>query len=248
MGESSEVQAIRRFMVDAGIPHRVTSTTGGKHAKGSRHYRPGTAGGGLAADFAGKLSFAADADVAQMQMLPIYQALLLVAPQLHELIFNAPGVKWCVKNGRKVDGFQAFGKTTMLGHENHVHVSVDKGVFLRWPGVVQAPPPSAPARPAPEPAPQPAVEDDMAEPVDAVAADGGGVRVLTRDGGIRCYKGAAFWGGILNLKPENRPGNPTYTGLVAAPGDGYTIVTADPADADYTFNEDVWNAIQRGEL
>lgn len=239
MSESLEVQALRQYMIDSGVPHRVSATLGryisaedpcAPHTARSAHCGAGTGGKGLAVDFAAP----GVGVIAGMQ--DIYEALAEVAPHLSELIYNDPHVhNRAVKRGLWCDGVATYGAVTWAAHANHVHVAVDKGTFLAWPK--QA---AAQTAPLPE-------ENPMAEPLDACPAPNGGVWVLTKDGGVRAYKGAPFYGGYLNLKLENRRGNPTFTGLEAA-GDGYRVVTADPNDADYTFNADVWAAIERGEV
>jgi hypothetical protein len=125
--ESREVAALRRYMADSGIPHRVTSTMGGKHATNSRHYQLGTDGLGLAVDFAGPTPGDYKA------MAAIFAALSNVASQLHELIGGPRFVTRTVKNGQWGNPVQQWGAPTWKAHDTHVHVSVDRGTFVRWP-------------------------------------------------------------------------------------------------------------------
>ena len=90
---------------------RVTSTTGGTHAENSLHYR------GDAIDLAGPKP-GRDSD--ELLAINKYWAANF-AKGLKELIYAGPGSVQ-VKNGQIVDGYKVFGKTTMDGHHNHVHV------------------------------------------------------------------------------------------------------------------------------
>lgn len=122
---SREVEALIAYMAASGLPHRVTSTTGGKHAETSRHYMPGTDGQGLAVDFAGSQPMDKPA------MLAIYRALLMVGPQLRELIFTHHDADILIRRGQRV--VPAVYAGVLASHVNHVHVSVNKGTFVEWP-------------------------------------------------------------------------------------------------------------------
>jgi len=51
-----------------------------------------------------------------------------VESSLAELIYyDAP---YCIKNGKRVNGFNIYGRTVMGQHRDHVHVAVEKGTFL----------------------------------------------------------------------------------------------------------------------
>lgn len=120
---SREVEGLIAYMARTGIPHRVTSTTGGAHSSKSRHYKPGTDGQGLAVDFAGPVPN----DTATM--LRIYRALLEDhGPVLHELIFTHPDADILIKNRRRVVP-QVYA-AVLPAHRNHVHVSVDLGTII----------------------------------------------------------------------------------------------------------------------
>lgn len=53
----------------------------------------------------------------------------------------------------------------------------------------------------------------MADPVGAMVAPNGGVWVLTRDGGIRAYNNAPFFGSYPGLPPEARQGRRTFVDI-----------------------------------
>jgi hypothetical protein len=127
MTPSREVEALIAYVDAAGIPHRVTATTNhARHTKAgnvSRHVMAGTDGDGLAVDFAGPTP----GDRAAM--LAIYERLLEVWPQLHELIYGGPGITELVRRRVRVVPL-AYGIDVLNAHLNHVHVSVDLGTFL----------------------------------------------------------------------------------------------------------------------
>lgn len=66
----------------------------------------------------------------------------------------------------------------------------------------------------------------MADPVDALAAPGGGVWVLTRDGGVRAYHGAPFFGSYPGLPPEARQGERSFVALEHNDRGGYTLISS----------------------
>lgn len=66
----------------------------------------------------------------------------------------------------------------------------------------------------------------MADPVDALAAPGGGCWVLTRDGGVRAYHGAPFLGSYPGLPPAARQGERTFVEIEANSMGGYTLTSA----------------------
>ncbi len=72
----------------------------------------------------------------------------------------------------------------------------------------------------------------MAEPVDALAAPGGGCWVLTRDGGVRAYHGAPFKGSYPGLPPEQRQGERTFVAIEAL-GSGYRLRSS--GNEEYAF-------------
>jgi hypothetical protein len=121
---SREVEAIIAYLDSTGLPYRVTSTTGGRHAESSRHFQEGTDGKGLAVDFAGPRPMDIPA------MLRIYRALLGEYGRLHELIFWVPGeVKILVRRRTKVVP-TVYGTKVLEAHRSHVHVSTYLGTFL----------------------------------------------------------------------------------------------------------------------
>lgn len=127
--ESQEVVALRRFLLDSGVAHRVTSTW--QHSKNtnagypSRHVQPGTNGIGLALDAAGP-SPSKDSP----QLAAVFYALLTVERQLHELIYAGPQVSFNIREGARVP------KYAIDDHHDHVHVSVNKGTLVSWPHTI----------------------------------------------------------------------------------------------------------------
>lgn len=122
MAESREVRAIRQYLADSGLSHRVTSTLRKPRFPGdnSRHIQ------GLAVDFAGP---GPDQD-GSPEMLAIFEAFVSVEGQLHELIYS--GAPYSIKAGKRTK--VAYGDADVLrAHWNHVHVSVGRGTLVRWP-------------------------------------------------------------------------------------------------------------------
>ena len=116
-----ETEALIAYMQAAGVPCRVTSVV--RSALPSRHAQVGTGGNGLAVDFAGPAP-GLDTD----EMAAIFKAFEPVESQLHELIYAGPQVQHNIKRGKRV------AKYAVADHHNHVHVSVDKGTLIKWPG------------------------------------------------------------------------------------------------------------------
>lgn len=153
---SDEVLAIIGYLAGSSLPGRVTATVGtfvssanpcSPHAKGSLHCADGTGGKGLAVDFGGTDFGITVLSVAQMGA--IFTAFSLAADHLAELIHNGPGIHRAVKNGKWVDPLVVYGAEAWDAHRNHVHVAVDRGVLLRWPGQSTTTPAPPPAQPAP---------------------------------------------------------------------------------------------------
>lgn len=204
---SREVIGIIAYAEQAGVPYKVTST-----------YRPGaiTAGGNpsrhgrkLAVDFAGP-----EPSLNSEALAVIFRAFIPVEHKLNELIYAGPQASYNIKAGKRV------GKYAQAIHHNHVHVAVDPGLVLAevHPVVVVdsviAPPPADDER------------EDMADPVDALPAPGGGCWVLTRDGGVRAYHGAPFHGSYPGLPPAARQGERTFVEIQANNLGGYTLISA----------------------
>lgn len=123
MSESREVLGLRAWLTVSGVPHRVTSTTGGGHAPTSYHYRAGTDGLGLALDAAGPVP---SRDSAGLRA--VYEALEPLGPMSVELIYSGPGGGFW-KNGRRVSAYSASS------HHDHVHIAVPKGWAWHQPTV-----------------------------------------------------------------------------------------------------------------
>lgn len=182
---SPEVEATIAYGTSTGVPMTVTSTLrpGAITISGNRSFH----GLGLAVDWAGHHP-TIDSDV----LADIFHAFLPVEKHLAELIYAGPQVGFNIKNGIRV------GKYAQSIHHNHVHVAVQKGVLLDR--LI----PSFLPDTIIEQAPQDHEGEDMADPVDAMCAPGGGVWVVTRDGGVRAYGGAPYYGSYPGLPAEQR--------------------------------------------
>lgn len=106
-----EFEAIIAYVARTGVPHRVTSTTGGQHAPGSYHYK------GCAVDLAEPKPSRNTPG-----LLAIFAAFGPVEGQLAELIYS--GAPYGVKNGKRVPRY------AVANHYDHVHVAVKPGTFL----------------------------------------------------------------------------------------------------------------------
>lgn len=118
-GESKEVAHIRAYMRISGVPHRVTSTVRSKLP--SRHAQQGTDGQGLAVDGAGPKP-----GRNTPEMLAVFKAFEPVESKLYELIYS--GAPYSIKRGKRVARF------AIDDHWDHVHVAVDRGTFIQFPG------------------------------------------------------------------------------------------------------------------
>jgi len=190
---SREVEGIIAYGVSTGIPMKVTSTLRPYAVTISGNLS--LHGAGLAVDFAGMVP-SIDSDA----LAHVFHAFLPVEKHLAELIYAGPQTAFNIKNGRRV------GKYAQSIHHNHVHVGVRRGVFLD--------------REIPTINPDTTIEqapdhegEDMADPVDGMPAPDGGVWVVTKDGGVRSYKGAPFHGSYPGLPEEWRQGERTFVGI-----------------------------------
>jgi hypothetical protein len=207
---SPEVEAIIAYGTSTGVPMKVTSTfrPGAVTLAGNRSLH----GLGLAVDFAGPRPSRDSKELAD-----IFHAFLPVEKHLAELIYAGPQVGFNVKNGRRV------GKYAVSSHHDHVHVAVRRGVLLDR--MVPTFLPDTMIEQAPD---ENERNEDMADPVDALAAPGGGVWVLTRDGGVRAYKGAPFHGSYPGLPEEQRRATDPFVGILERDDgrDGYMLRNA----------------------
>lgn len=207
---SPEVKGIIAYMEATGVPYRITSTfrPGAITASGnpSRHGRK------LACDFAGP---APGRDTAEMGR--IFDAFVPIEGHLNELIYAGPQVGYNIKRGKRV------GKYAQNIHHDHVHVAVDPGIILAGMALTKAEVTS-------ERIDDTDGREDMAEPVGGICAPGGGVWVLTRDGGVRAYN-APFHGSYPGLPEEWRQGERTFVDITVRDdgAEGYMLHGSDGA-------------------
>lgn len=209
---SREVEAIIVFGGSSGVPMKVTSTLrpGAVTQAGNRSFHAL----GLAVDFAGPRP-SIDSD----ELTAIFDAFLPVEKHLAELIYAGPQVAFNIKGGRRV------GKYAQSIHHNHVHVAVQRGVYLDR--LVPTFIPDAVI----EQAPDDRRDEDMADPTGAMCAPNGGVWVVTRDGGVRAYRNAPFHGSYPGLPAEQRQGTRTFVDISERDDDreGYMLHGSDGA-------------------
>lgn len=207
---SLETDAIVAFVhaVVPGVP--VTAILGqylspqnpcSPHSPGSYHCAEGTNGKGLAVDFGGD----------EAARLAVFHALSPHASQLAELFHNnvAAGVTRVVKNGVWGDGLTTLGATVWTAHQNHVHVAVNRGVFLAAPPA--PPPPAQEVRPMYDP------------PIGPIAAvwqdpDGKVIAAISPAGDVFAWgckwqgntSGKPYWGNRqaaqIGARPDGAPG------------------------------------------
>jgi hypothetical protein len=197
---SKEVESIISYLGTTGVCFKVTSTI-----------RPG------AVTIAGKASFhsigtACDCAGGQPSLdsealATIFRAFEPVEAQLAELIYAGPQVSYNIKNGRRVP------KYCESIHHDHVHVALQKGHRLDPANRRTAPESDGRVHDKEE-------SEDMADPVDGLPAPEGGVWVLTKDGGVRAYRGAPFHGCYPGLPPEQRQGGPRAFVTIESRDDG----------------------------
>jgi hypothetical protein len=204
---SQEIKGIIAYGISTGVPMKVTSTfrPGAITLAGKRSFH----GLGLAVDFAGPRPSRDSKELAD-----VFHAFLPVEKHLAELIYAGPQVGFSIKNGRRV------GKYAVASHHDHVHVAVQRGVLLDR--MVPTFLPDTMIEQAPD---EKERNEAMADPVDALAAPNGGVWVLTRDGGVRAYKGAPFHGSYPGLPEEQRRATDPFVGITERDDgrDGYML-------------------------
>jgi hypothetical protein len=197
---SPEVESIIGYLGTTGVDFKVTSTI-----------RPGaiTISGqpsfhsiGLACDCAGPEPSRDSKDLAR-----IFDAFHPVEAQLAELIYAGPQVTYNIKNGKQ-------NKYAESIHHDHVHVALRKGSFLDPLNRRLAPESGERVNEADR-------SEDMAEPMDGLCSPDGGVWVLTKDGGVRAYRGAPFHGSYpashRSSARASAPSSPSNPATTAAP-------------------------------
>ena len=210
---SPEVEAIIAFGTSTGVPMKVTSTIrpGAITQAGNRSFHSM----GLAVDWAGP-----EPSWDSQALAAIFHAFLPVEKHLAELIYAGPQVAFNIKHGRRV------GKYAQAIHHNHVHIAVNRGVFLDRLVPTFLPDTIIEEAPADEER-----NEDMADPVGALCAPNGGVWVATRDGGVRAYRNAPFWGSYPGLPAEARQGTRTFVDISERDdgAEGYMLHASDGA-------------------
>lgn len=191
---SRECQSIVDYVESTGLLYRVTDINGPGHSDGSYHYAAGTGGQGLAVDFGGATPGLNP--TTQIQMTAIYHALMDVAGQLAELIWNAPGITTAVKNGKQVNGATYYGPLVWGDHRDHVHVAVPKGTFL-------TPKPGGPVADDPN-------RPNVNAPITGIAATptGRGYWLVSADGGVFAFGDAQFFGNVEYVLPDGHAWTP----------------------------------------
>lgn len=226
---SPEVQGIAAYLKATGTPSIATSTL--RPGAVTKSGNPSRHGKGLAVDWA-----VAGARDDSEELARIFNAFLPVERHLAELIYAGPQVDFNIQDGKRV------GKYAEDDHHDHVHVSVDKGTIL---ANIAPSPVDEVGEIAPAPPNYQEEQEEMSEPMDALCAPGGGTWVLTKDGGVRAYKGAPFYGSYPGLRPENRQGDRTFV-RIEPHEDGYVLFSA--GDEQYHFTSSVWERIKAGEI
>lgn len=168
-GLSDEVEAMLDYLVDAKADTEIdvvaTSTTDHPlySASGSisRHRQPGTNGEGLGLDCRLRKR-------GKNIHLPVWKLLLPVARRCHELIY-AQGID---EQGRprNIKNEAWVNRYAVSSHYDHVHISVDKGVILKYP----VPSVPTPSNPAPEPVVYNHPEDNMQSKIIHIELDANG--------------------------------------------------------------------------
>lgn len=180
-----EVDGIIEYGMSTGVPMVVTST-----------YRPGAVtlsgnpsrhGKKLAVDFAWiKPSWDSD------QLADIFAAFVPVQSHLFELIHAGPKIKYNIKAGKEVP------KYAVDIHHNHVHVSVDPGIYL--PDLVNIKI-TAVVSNTPVHITEANERTDLVPAITVHRPQGGYAVLQSRDGGVFTYDDAPFFGSLVNVSP-----------------------------------------------
>jgi hypothetical protein len=202
---SQEDAALIQFLKDAGVPAVVTATTNGTHTTNSYHGRQGTGAKGLAVDFGWNGDKRYDP-----HYMAIFKAFSVVEKQLAELIYT--DASYSIDNGKRIG--------TQAGHTTHIHVAVNKGVFVKWPlATIVASSISAPSVPP--------KENDVpiaTSVMDAVTTKSlGGAYRIQWDGGVLTSGDAQFFGSM-----GGKPNPFGFVSMAITPtGQGYWLLAED---------------------
>lgn len=172
---SRETDSAIEYLEFTGVAHRVTSIDSGKHSKGSHHFQRGTGGRGLAVDFAGPQPCFRGCPALQ----DIFDAFRPVEHMLYELIYS--GADYAIKRDKRVPRY------AVDSHWNHVHVAIDRGVYLSEATIeVEVPMPDGPI-----------VVKVNAPPVGMTATPtGNGYWIICSDGGVFSFGDAVYHGRV----------------------------------------------------
>lgn len=201
---SKENDAALQYLDDAQAPYgRITTTfhspltTSGNL---SMHLRPGTGGIGLATD-AGAKRRGNRAD-----LVAIYNALLPVKHQLHELIL-ADVV--CYKDGKPHN----YGAKVNAQHRDHVHFSYNRGTFLRFP------------RPIPTTLPEASKMIRNEAVFIRPSHTGAGFYIGARNGGVYPFGDAVGYGSLYEHVSHTATDD-ELADMLVVPG-GYILLSSD---------------------
>jgi hypothetical protein len=179
-GETAVTAALR--VVAGIIGCAVVHTTDGAHTKTSHHYS------GRAVDLAARSGPGVDTS----ELLRIDEEIVRLLPlsMISELIYSGPG-NVCVKNGRIVDGQQAYGSAVLSRHHNHVHLAAVADFTYS----------GGPPLPADDPNRQ-----NVNAPIVGMAGTptGKGYWLVAADGGVFAFGDAGYFGNVEYVKPDDR--------------------------------------------
>lgn len=204
--ESKELGFMRYFLKDSGLAHRVTSAV--RIGATARHWFPGTSGMGLALDISGP-SYGRDTD----EQLALFNMLFkTIGHQLRELYFSHPSVSLMIRKGRVVPRSQ-IPKSIIDGHHDHVHWSVVKGTFVKFPIPTTFPEASQMIR----------NEAIAIRPTPS----GQGFYIAARDGGVFPFGDAIGFGSLYDHIQHTAVDDELADLAVTSTGKGYWLLSND---------------------